>query len=73
MAIHSYSCLRNPMDRGACGLQFMGFQESETTEATEHHTLLNGRKNQEYFTRKVLMRPHWVERCPSKVHVHAEP
>ena len=26
-----YSCLENPMDRGACGLQSMGSQESDTT------------------------------------------
>ena len=25
-----YSCLRNPMDRGACGLQFLGLQMSWT-------------------------------------------
>ena len=26
-----YSCLENPMDRGACGLQSMGSQQSEMT------------------------------------------
>ena len=26
-----YSCLENTMDRGACGLQSMGLQQSETT------------------------------------------
>ena len=25
-----YSCLGNPMDRGACGLQSMGWQKSQT-------------------------------------------
>ena len=27
-----YSCLENPMDRGARGLQSMGHKESDTTE-----------------------------------------
>ena len=31
------SCLENPMDRGACGLQSpQGHKELDTTEATEH-------------------------------------
>ena len=29
-----YSCLDNPMDRGAWGLQFMGSQRVNTTEVT---------------------------------------
>ena len=29
-----YSCLENPMDRGAWGLQFMGLQRVNTTEVT---------------------------------------
>ena len=29
-----YSCLENPMDRGAWGLQFVGLQRVNTTEAT---------------------------------------
>ena len=29
-----YSCLENPMDRGAGGLEFTGFKESDTTEVT---------------------------------------
>ena len=33
-----YSCLENPMDRGAWQLQCMGLQESDTTEATQHST-----------------------------------
>ena len=33
-----YSCLENPMDGGACGLQFMGRKESDTTERL-HFTL----------------------------------
>ena len=36
-----YSCLENPMDRGAWRLQSMGLQESDTTEATD---ALNGAK-----------------------------
>ena len=31
-----YSCLENSMNKGARGLQSMGSQESDTTEATEH-------------------------------------
>ena len=31
-----YSCLENPMDRGAWPLQSMGSQESDRAEATEH-------------------------------------
>ena len=31
-----YSCLENPMDRGAGRLQSIGRKESDTTEATEH-------------------------------------
>ena len=74
MATHSHILAWEiPRTEEPGGLQSMGFQESEMIEVTEHHTSLNGRKNQGYFTRKVLMRLHWVERCPSKVHVHAEP
>ena len=29
-----YSCLENPMDRGAGGLQSIGLQRVDTTEAT---------------------------------------
>ena len=29
-----YSCLENPVDRGACGLQSIGLKKSETTEVT---------------------------------------
>ena len=29
-----YSCLKNPMDRGAWGLQFVGLQRVNMTEAT---------------------------------------
>ena len=32
-----YSCLENPMDGGACGLQFMGSQELDTTERLQFH------------------------------------
>ena len=31
-----YSCLENPMDRGACRLQSIGRKELDTTEGTEH-------------------------------------
>ena len=31
-----YSCLENPMNRGVDRLQFMGSQESDTTEVTLH-------------------------------------
>ena len=31
-----YSCLENPMDRGACGLQSIVLEESEATEVTQH-------------------------------------
>ena len=31
-----YSCLENPIDRGAGGLQSVGRTESDTTEATKH-------------------------------------
>ena len=31
-----YSCLENPIDRGAGGLQSVGHTESDTTEATKH-------------------------------------
>ena len=31
-----YPCLENAMHKGARGLQSMGSQESDTTEATEH-------------------------------------
>ena len=31
-----YSCLENPMDRGAWWATVLGVTESETTEATEH-------------------------------------
>ena len=33
-----YSCLENPMDRGAWWATAHGFAESDTTEATEHST-----------------------------------
>ena len=32
-----YSCLENPMDGGACGLQSTGSQQSGTTERLHHH------------------------------------
>ena len=32
-----YSCLGNPMDRGDCGLQSTGSQESDTTLQPNHH------------------------------------
>ena len=32
-----YSCLENPMDRGACGLQSTGRKESDTTERLHFH------------------------------------
>ena len=31
-----YSCLENPIDRGAGGLQSVGRTESDTTEAIKH-------------------------------------
>ena len=31
-----YSCLENTMGRGACGLQSMVLQESDTTEMVKH-------------------------------------
>ena len=31
-----YSCLENPMDRGAGGLRPWGHKELDTTEATKH-------------------------------------
>ena len=34
-----YSCLENPMDRGAWGLQSMGSQESDTTKQLSTHRL----------------------------------
>ena len=34
-----YSCLENPMDRGACGLQFMGLQRVRHDWATNPFTL----------------------------------
>ena len=74
MATHSHILAWEiPWTEEPGGLQSVGFQESKTIEATEHHTSLNGRKNQGYFPRKVLMRLHWVGRCPSKVHLRAEP
>ena len=33
-----YSCLENPMDRGALWATVHGVAESDTTEATEHKT-----------------------------------
>ena len=41
-----YPCLKNPMDRGACRLQFTGSQESDTTKCRRqsvinHYTLVN--------------------------------
>ena len=35
-----YSCLENPMDRGAWGLQSMGHKEVDTTQLLGTHTLL---------------------------------
>ena len=32
-----YSCLENPMDGGACGLQSTGRKESDTTERLDFH------------------------------------
>ena len=34
-----YSCLENPMDRGACRATVHGFAESDTTEKVSMHTL----------------------------------
>ena len=34
-----YSCLENPMDRGACRAIVHGFAESDTTEKVSMHTL----------------------------------
>ena len=36
MATHRYSCLENPMDRGAQRATVHGVTESGTTEATQH-------------------------------------
>ena len=33
---HQYSCLGNPVDRGAWWATIHGISESDTTEATEH-------------------------------------
>ena len=37
-----YSCLKNPVDRGAWWLQSMGSQESDKTEQLSTHTYLLG-------------------------------
>ena len=37
-----YSCLENPMDRDAWGLQSMGLQESNTTERLSTHMPYQG-------------------------------
>ena len=34
-----YSCLENPMDRGAWQLQSVGRQESDTTECVHTHSI----------------------------------
>ena len=36
-----YSCMENPMIRGAYGLQSISRKESDTTEVTEHYTRVN--------------------------------
>ena len=35
-----YPCLENPIDRGACGLQFMGSQRVGHDLETEHSTVM---------------------------------
>lgn len=34
---------------------------------------LNGKEDQKYFTRQIVMQLHWVEQCLSKFHANAEP
>ena len=38
-----YSCLENPMDRGAYRVTIHGVRESDTTEVTQHAHRVHGR------------------------------
>ena len=57
-----YSCLENPMDRGAWQLQSISQKESDTTEATERSTEKKIEMHVKIYYRNWLM-PLWRLRC----------
>ena len=65
-----YSCLENPMERGACRAIVHGVAEFDTTEATEHSTHSTGSvhvMSRHVTSRHATGRPQGKKRCLSSV------
>ena len=70
-----YSCLENPMERGACRAIVHGVAEFDTTEATEHSTHSTGSvhvtsrhiTSRHVTSRHATGRPRGKKRCLSSV------